>query len=96
MALTVNDNITHSISPILLLLGLPIILAQLPREVPQYSVALGKDPSIQLQHGDIACRIHLRDLGFLVFWIFLKGVADILVGNTRVFPHESQDLTTTT
>ena len=90
---TVNGNITHGISPVLLLLRFPIIPTQLPGEMPENGIALRQDPPVQLDDGDRGRGIHLGDAGRFVFRVLFEAVARVVVGDAGVFPHEPDDLT---
>ena len=89
---TVNDNITHGISPVLLLLRLPIITPQLSRKIPENGIALRQDPPVQFDDGDVGRRVHLRDARLFVLWVLFEAVARIIVGDAGIFPHETNDL----
>lgn len=89
---TVDDDIAHSISPIPLLLGLPVIASQLSSEMPQDGIALRQNSPIQLNDGDVGCRVHLRDASLFVVRVFFKGVARVIIGDAGIFPHETNDL----
>lgn len=80
--LTVNDNIANSISPIFLILGLPIVLAKLASPVADYGIALGENFTIYFDNGYVASGIYVRGctLSRTVFLLvpLIKGVANIL------------------
>lgn len=90
---TVNDNITHGISPVLLFLRLPLIPTQLSGEMPENGIALRQDPPVQLDDGDSGHWIHLGDASRFVFGVFFEAVARVIVGDAGIFPHETDDLT---
>lgn len=89
---TVDDNIAHGISPILFLLSLSIVAAQLSGEMPQNGITLRQDPPIEINDGDVGGRVHLRDASLLVVRIFFEAVARVVVGNAGIFPHKANDL----
>ena len=92
---TVNDNITHSISPVLLLLVLPIITPQLSSEMPKDGIALRQDPPVQFNDGDVGRRVHLRDASLLILWVLFEAIARVVVGDAGIFPYETNDLPAT-
>ena len=89
---TVNGNITHGISPVLLLLRLPLIPPQLAGKVPEHGIALRQDPAVELDDGDRGGGVHLGDAGRFVLGVFVEAVARVVVGDAGVFPHEPDDL----
>ncbi len=94
-SLTVDDDIAHRISPILLLLSLPIISPQLSSEMPQNGIALCQNSPIQLNDGNVGRRVHRRDASLLVVRVFFKAVARVIVGDAGIFPHQTNDLPAT-
>ena len=90
---TIDGNVTYGISPILLLLRLPVIPTQLSGEVPENGVALGQDPPVQLEDGDGGHWVHLGNASRLVLWVFFEAVARVVVGDAGIFPHETDNLT---
>ena len=89
---TVNANIAHSISPIYLILSLPLVFPQLPRKVPEDGVTLGQNPPIEFNHGNTAYRVHFCNAAFLVLGVFFEAIADVVVGYAGIFPEKTDDL----
>lgn len=92
MSRTVDDDIAHSISPVLFFFGLPIIVPQLSSKMPEDGIALRQDSPIQLNDGDFGRRVHLHNASLLVIRVFFKAVARVIVGDAGIFPHEANNL----
>lgn len=90
---TISSNITYAISPVLLLLRLPVITTQLSGEMPENGIALRQDPPVQLDDGDGGRWVHLGNASRLVLWVFFEAVARVIVGDAGIFPHETDNLT---
>ena len=58
----------------------------------QNRVALCQDLAIELDDGDIGCRVHLCNTSFLVLGVFLKAVPGVVVGYSGIFPKQANDL----
>ncbi len=89
---TINCNITYGVRPVFLILRLTVIFPQLPRKMPQDGIALGQGLPVQLDDWDSGIGVHFLNLALLVLGIFLKGVPDVFICDTSVFPHETYDL----
>ena len=81
---TVAGDITHRIRPVLLVFRLPFILAQLTGEMAQDGIALRQDLAVQLDDGDVACRVEFGNFGLFYFGELVEAVADVFVGYAGV------------
>lgn len=58
----------------------------------QDSIALRQNLAVEFDHRDIARGVQFGNLGLLDFWEFLEAVAHIFVGDTGVFPQQTDHL----
>ena len=90
--LTVNNNITHGIGPIPLLLRPPIILPQQSGKVSRDGMTLRQDPTIEFDDGDFPHRVQLRDLRPLGLRPLFERVPHIFVRDAGIFPQKTNHL----
>lgn len=82
--LTVDSDVAHGVSPVLLLVRLAIIGAQLACEAAEDGIALRQDLAVQLDDWDGGERIQLRDLCAFVRGVLVEAVACVVVADVRV------------
>jgi len=81
---TVTGDIAHGVGPVLLLLRLAIIGAQLSREAAEHSIRLSQDLAVELDDRDGGSRVQLADRGLLILWVFVEAVADVFVRDAGI------------
>ena len=62
--------------------------------MPEHGIALGQNPPVQLDDGDLGRRVHGGDASVLVVRVLLERIAGVIVCDAGIFPHQTDDLST--